>query len=428
MSDNLRNRLEVIQKDAAAIQAASKAAGKDVLDADEATQFDAKMAEFDAIEAQIKREEKSASIQAKLATPQARPVIEVIEPVFKNNGKNGGFKHFAEFLGAVRNASFGKLDPRLAQNAITTYGNESLGPDGGFAVPPDFRASIVEAWGDDDNLVKYFSPITTNSNMLTLVTDETTPWATSGITGSWTDEGAAITATKPVLKQVSIPLRKVAALCHVSDELLEDNAAIGSFVARKMGQKLSSLVSQAIVSGSGVGQPLGIVNSPSFVQVTRTTAHKVKAEDVTNMVARLRPGGFGKSFFLTHSSVLPQLWTMVLGGSTAATPIYATDYTKSPFGTLLGRPLYVSEYMADLTSNTANANSYDLLLVNPDGYVVAQKSSGVQTASTIAFGFDAGLQSFRATMRIGGQALLSAAITRKNGSETLSDLVGITHA
>jgi HK97 family phage major capsid protein len=424
MSDNLRNRLEVIQKDASAIQAASKAAGKDVLDADEAAQFDAKMAEFDAVEAQIKREEKQASIQAKLATPQARPVIEVIEPVYKNTGANGGFKHFAAFLGAVRNAAYGKLDPRLAQNAVTTYGGESVGPDGGFAVPPDFRASIMEAWGEDDNLARLFSPISTSANQLTIVTDETTPWATSGITGAWTDEAGTISPTKPVLKQITIPLKKVASLVHLSDEMIEDSPAIGSYVARKMGSKLSSLVSQAIVNGDGNGKPLGLVNGPAFVQVTRTTAHKLKAEDVTNMVARLRPGGFGKAFWLAHSSVLPQLWQMLLG----TMPIYATNYTQSPFGTLLGRPIYVSEYMADLVSNTANTNSEDLLLVNPDGYILAVKSSGVTTASTIAFAFDQGLQSFRATMRVGGQGLLSAAITRKNGSDTLSDVVGITHA
>jgi HK97 family phage major capsid protein len=426
MSDQLRLKLEVIQKDMAAIQAASKATGKDVLDTTEAEQFDAKAAEFDRVEAQIKREEKQATITAKLATPQPRPVIEVIDLAPRATATNGGFRHFAEFLGAVRNSAYGKLDPRL-QNAITTYGNETVGPEGGFSVPTDFRAGIVEAWGEDDNLMRLFSPISTNSNMLTLVSDETTPWASSGITGAWTDEAGTITASKPVLKQVNIPLRKVAALCHVSDELAEDSPAIASYVARKMGQKLASLVSQAIISGDGVGKPLGLIKSPAYIQVTRTTGHKVKAEDVTNMVARLRPGGYGKAFWLTHSTVLPQLWTMVLGGSTAATPVYATDYTKSPFGTLLGRPIYVTEYTSDLTDPTTDATSYDLLLVNPDGYILAVKSSGVQTASSIHFGFDAGLQSFRATMRVGGQGLLSAAVTRNSGSATLSDCVGLGH-
>jgi HK97 family phage major capsid protein len=419
MSDQLRSKLEVIQKDMSAIQAASKAAGKDVLDADEAAQFDAKSNEFDLVEAQIKREEKAATIQAKLATPQPRPVIEVLEPVYKNTANNGGFKSLSEFAKAVRNAAYGRLDPRLT-NAVGTYGGENVGPDGGFSVPTDYRNAIVEAWEQDDNLMRLFSPITTNSNLVTIVTDETTPHSTSGITAAWLDEAGTITATKPVLKTISIPVRRVAAMVHLSDELLEDSAVMSSYVAKKMGAKISSAVSDAIVNGDGNGKPLGIANSPALVSVTRTTAHKVKMEDVSNMVARLRPGSFGKAFWLTHSSVLPQLLQMVNG----TFPIYQPDFTKSPYGTLLGRPIYVSEYCLDLTAATAVGDMY---LINPDGYILAVKSSGVQTASTVSFAFDQALQTFRAMVRVGGQGLLSAAISRKSGTDTLSDFVGISH-
>jgi HK97 family phage major capsid protein len=420
MSDNLRNRLEVIQKDASAIQAASKAAGKDVLDVEEATQFDAKMAEFDAVEAQIKREERAILNQAKLSTPQPRPVIEVVDLAPRATAANGGFKSLSEFAKAVRAAAYGHTDPRLIQGAVTTYGGENVGPDGGFSVPTDYRNAIIQAWEADDNLMRLFSPITTNSNLVTLVTDETTPHGTSGITAAWLDEMGTITPTKPVLKTISIPIRRVAALVHLSEELLEDSAVMSTYVAKKMGAKISSAVSDAIINGDGNGKPLGIANSPALVSVTRTTAHKVKMEDVSNMVSRLRPGSFGKAFWLCHSSVLPQLLQMVNG----TFPIYQPDFTKSPYGTLLGRPIYVSEYCLDLTATTAVGDMY---LINPDGYVVAVKSSGLSTASTVSFAFDQAATSFRAMVRVGGQGLLSAAISRKSGTDTLSDFVGISH-
>ena len=427
-TDNLRQKLEVIQKDMSAIQAASKAAGNDVLAADEAAQFDAKFAEFNQVEAQIKREESLSTIQAKLATPQPRPVIEVNDVVYKNTAGNGGFRHFSDFLGAVRNASYGKMDPRLTQNAVTTYGGESLGPDGGFLVPTDMRTAVLEAWGDDENLMARFPVITTNSNLVTLVTDETTPHSATGITGAWTDEAGAISASKPVLKPVSIPLRKVAALVHLSDEMLSDSPAVASYVAKKMGQKLASLVSDAILNGNGNGKPLGIMASPAIVAVTRAAANKVRSEDVATMVSRLRPGAYGKSFWLMNTSVLPQIWTMVLGGSASGTgvPVFQPNFKDSPYGTLLGRPIYVSEYCMDLTD--AAAATGEILLVNPDGYGLAVRSEGLQTASTIGFAFDQGLQSFRATMRVGGTPLLSAAISRANGSETLSDFVKLAHS
>ena len=427
----LRTKLASITADAKAIEASAAAAGRAEFTTDETAKLGELHAAFQATEAQIALHEQNANIQAAAAAPQpqktapAAPALSAARvSAVSASAQNHGFtRGIGEFFGAVKMAAMGRVDQRLL-NAVTTYGGENVGVDGGFAVPPDYRNNIIEAWGADDNLISLFSPISTNSNMLTLVTDETTPHASSGVTGAWTDEAGTITATKPVLKQINIPLRKVASLVHLSDEMTEDSAVIASYIAKKMGQKLSALVSAAIVAGDGVGKPLGIINSPSFIQVTRTTGHKVKAEDVTNMVARLRPGGFGKAFWLAHSSVLPQLWQMLLG----TIPIFATDYTKSPYGTLLGRPIHVTEYASDLDTPTTNAGTYDLLLVNPDGYAVAVKSSGVQTAATIGFAFDQSLQSFRATMRVGGQALLSGAIARASGSATLSDLVGITHA
>jgi hypothetical protein len=86
----------------------------------------------------------------------------------------------------------------------------------------------------------------------------------------------------------------------------------------------------------------------------------------------------------------------------------------------------VSEYCMDLTD--ASAGTGEILLINPDGYALAVKSEGVQTATTIGFAFDQGLQSFRATMRVGGTPLLSAAIARANGTETLSDFVKLAHS
>jgi HK97 family phage major capsid protein len=98
-------------------------------------------------------------------------------------------------------------------------------------------------------------------------------------------------------------------------------------------------------------------------------------------------------------------------------PIFVSDFRQSPYGTILGRPVFVSEYAQDYNTDG------DIMLVSPDGYVVAVKSGGISTAASIHFAFDQGLQSFRATMRVGGGPLASAAVSRKNGSTTLSHVI-----
>lgn len=412
--NELQDRVAKIAADAAAIVDAADKSNR-TLTADETEKVKALHAEFSDLDAKLGALEAVSEMRRPAPVAQERIVkAEKPEASTTSARPDYGFKNMAEYLSAVRSASLGRLDPRLVSNAVTTLGGENFGADGGFAIPPDFRPGIQQAWESDENISRLFTPIITGSNIVTLVTDETTPHQTSGgILGGWLDEGGTSSPTKPLIKQVNVVLRKVAALVHLSEEVMYDAPVLQSYVSAKMGQKLSSLVSDAIVNGDGNGKPQGILNSPAKVQVTRGTASTVKAADVSGMVSRLRPGSFGKAFWLAHTSVLPQLWTMTIGQM----PIYAPNFKDSPFGTLLGRPLYISEYAQSM------GTSGDIILVNPDGYAFAQHANGVQQMATIGFAFDQGLQSFRAVIRVGGTPLLSAALARKNGSETLSDFV-----
>jgi HK97 family phage major capsid protein len=107
------------------------------------------------------------------------------------------------------------------------------------------------------------------------------------------------------------------------------------------------------------------------------------------------------------------VWTLTLGQM----PIFVSDFRQSPYGTILGRPVYVSEFCQDYNTDG------DVMLVSPDGYALAVKSGGVMTAASIHFAFDQNLESFRATMRVGGTPLAQAATSRKNGSTTLSHII-----
>lgn len=358
---------------------------------------------------------EAAEIDDKMSTPKGP--APVIGNLTRATNGNGGFRSIGAYLGAIKSAGEGKIDSRLVQNAITTYGNESLGPDGGFAVPPDYRNAISELVIGKGTLIDHMNPLVTPSNMITIPVDEGSAHSTSGISATWVGEGQAITASKPVLKLVNIPVAKVAGLVHASDELLEDNPNMNGYILRLLAKKIRFVVEDAIVAGDGVGKPLGLLSAPSLVTQAKsaTGSTALAPRDVANMVSRLVPGAFDNAFWLVHDTVLPELWSLVLG----TTPLLVADYSKSPVGTLFGKPVVVSESCS--TYNTAG----DIMLVAPEGYGLAIKSSGLKTDTTIAFAFDAGLQSFRATMRIGGTPLLSAAVARKNGTSTQSHVVAL---
>jgi HK97 family phage major capsid protein len=427
--DILRAKLAQITADAKAIEAAAQAAGRAEFTDDETTNLNALHAAFENCEKQIAMHERNAAIEASAATlvpPKTGPAPAQTLPAYGTAARtqavsasyqNHGFvRGFSEFVSAVKMAAYGKLDQRLL-NAVTTYGGESTvggGTDGGFAVPPQFAAAITEVVLGEDSLVAKFNPIMTSSNQVVLPTDETTPYGTSGIYAEWLGEASAMTSRAPSLKQVTVNLHKVGALVHLSDELVEDAPAIQSHVTRKVGQAIAAKVNAAIMNGDGLAKPLGLLKAPALVTVTKTgSGTPIASGDLPAMIGRIVPGSFGNSFWLCHNTVLPKVWTLTLGNF----PVMVQDFKTSPYGNILGRPVYVTEFAQDY--NTAG----DIMLVSPDGYVVAIKAGGLQTAASIHFAFDQNLQSFRTTLRVGGAPLAAAAITRANGSATLSHIV-----
>ncbi len=190
---------------------------------------------------------------------------------------------------------------------------------------------------------------------------------------------------------------------------------MNGYILGQLAKKIRFTVEDALVAGDGVGKPLGLLKGPGLVEQAKsaTGATAIAPRDLGNMVSRLVPGAFANAFWLIHDTVLPELMSLVVG----TTPLFLPDFTKSIPMTLLGRPVVVSE-----SSSSWNVSG-DIALVAPEGYGLVVKSSGLRTDTTIAFGFDAGLQSFRATMRIGGQPLLSAPVARKNGGFTQSHVV-----
>jgi HK97 family phage major capsid protein len=222
---------------------------------------------------------------------QASTGARVLGPVARHSSAYG-FRDFGDFAAAVRMAATpgGETDGRLMAAAASTYGNESSGTDGGFAIPPDFRAAIMEKAFGEMSLISRTDQVPVAGNSLTIPTSMTTPWGSDGITAYWTGEAAAITQSKPALQNVNVRLDKLSVLVPMTDELLEDAPAMGAIVSRMAGEKIDFKVSNAIAYGNGVGQPLGFMNSPVIISQAAEVsqvADTITAANCTKMASRL---------------------------------------------------------------------------------------------------------------------------------------------
>jgi HK97 family phage major capsid protein len=203
---------------------------------------------------------------------------------------------------------------------------------------------------------------------------------------------------------------------------------MGGYVTRKAGEKFAFKLTDAIVNGNGVGQPLGILNAPCTVQVskeTSQTAGTFHADNAVKMMARMPASSFGRAVWLVNQDVVPDILrlgfvvksasgTAVGGGALYLPPSGLPN--SSPYGSLLGRPIIVTE--ACQTVGTVG----DVLLADLSQYLALVKG-GLKTDTSIHLWFDQNITAFRFVMRMNGQPWLSAPIARKNGSNTLSHFV-----
>lgn len=351
-------------------------------------------------------------------------------PAAARDSQRHGFSNMGDFAKSVRAHALGNVEAesvRKLTNAATTYGNEGTGADGGFLVPPEFASNIWKKVEAEENLMSRCTELTPSGNSMTLPKDETTPWGTSGIQAYWESEAAAASQTKAVFESSTLRLFKLMALAPVTDELLEDSSGFESWIQAKVPGILAHKINSAIVSGTGVGMPLGILNSGSKISVAKETsqpADTVWFANINKMWSRMYAPWRRNSVWLINQDIEPSLHGMAFqatGASsmlpgTSAVPAYLpmNGLSGSPYATLMGRP--VIPVQACKTVGDVG----DIILVDLAQYWLLRKSSGIRTDTSLHLYFDQAVTAFRFIFRVNGQPACSAVITPENGSNTLS--------
>lgn len=449
--DAHRDRQGALMDQSQAILARAESESNRDLTEAEQTEIEGLNREFEDVGRQVALREQTLTNQAALNAPRGRqtdpddvegddppaprpvnrgeqvtPAPRRAEPRPVTARGTAGFRNVGEFALTVRLASMrgGDLDPRLRNAALTTYGNEGTGADGGFAVPADFRSEIMSQVYGEDSLIALTDRMQSSSNTLTLPVDMTTPWGSTGLAAYWVAEGGTKTQSKPALEEVTVKLHTLATLVPVTEELLEDAPAMDSYLRRKVPEKMDFTLSYALAWGNGVGKPLGWMNSPSLVTVAAEAAQTTLTVNATNLMkmwGRMPVRNRRTSIWLMHPDVEATLPGMTIGQQ----PVYLPPggLSGNTFGTLFGRPVIphqVAETLGDLG---------DVMLVDPQAYLSVTKtgggrdSSGMKVDTSIHLWFDQDTVAFRFTLRVAGQPWWSAPIAQRDGSNTQSPFI-----
>lgn len=335
------------------------------------------------------------------------------------------FRTLGEQMMAVYRASTpaGRVDRRLTTRSASGL-NETNPSDGGFLVQKDFVADLLKRTYETGILASKVKkiPLSTNANGIKInAIDEVSRangsrWG--GIQTYWENEADEITGSKPKFRTMDLTLKKLTGLCYVTDELLQDSAALENVIREGFAEEFGFKIDDAILSGDGAGKPLGILNSNSLVKVEKEPGQddKITVENLVKMWSRLWARSRANSVWYINPEIEPLLYTLTVGDK----PVYipAGGLSEAPYATIFGRPV------VPLEQCSAVGEVGDIILADLSQYILIDKG-GINATSSIHVRFLYDENVFRFIYRVDGQPVWNKALQPYKGSATVSPFVAL---
>jgi HK97 family phage major capsid protein len=378
--DTLQEALDAERKaraEAKALVDAAKAEERDLND-EEAQTFDALVEQADAAkadaekmrEAEAKAEERKARIEANDAALKAVPKPRASKARFATAKAPGAdMRAQMEAFGravsegpdemsdreldliAVKDvarwkdarAQGGYIVPRPIAHALLgvpmgAIPHLSTDADGGANLfDRDFRAQLLELQPDPTSILGRVTVIPTTTGLVIwprLVQTDDNEYG--GVDVTWIDEGAEKPETEAEFDQVRIPTHEVAAYTEVSHTLMRRSAIdIIGLLGRLMRSAMEDAFESAILQGTGVGMPLGIVNTAGIRRVQRQTPGETVWQDIVNTKRALMPVHRRPGVFTLHDDIGAELEGSV---DVLNRPLFTTSMANGPYDLLNGYP------------------------------------------------------------------------------------------
>lgn len=364
-------------------------------------------------------EKVNENFENKLKSIQVNPVADI--------GNNFGFKSIGELLKSVAKSEIDKtgiLEDRMI--TLKNYSrdnakalNESVDSLGGFLVPPEFANTLLTSSLEQTNIMKDTQQLRTVSNTLELPVikdkNRSNGQTSGGIYFYWMSESGTFQEAKPAFEKLDFKLNKLGAMTYITEELLEDSAAIESVVNTEFQKGFVYFMDGSLISGTGVGQPEGILKSPALKTVAKESGQTdaIKVENIANMFASFS-GTMGKWYI--NKDLFPYLFALAVGNFPVFIP--GGSIAGRPFDSLLGMPIVWTEHASALKSVG------DIILADFSQYVTVTKNGqGLKNDASMHVRFLYDEMTYKFSYRITGKTKDREVITPKNSQGTKSAFV-----
>jgi len=289
--------------------------------------------------------------------------------------------------------------------------NEGDPTAGGYTVPEEFNSEVVR-YETETAIVRPRARVwnMTRDKWSAPKLDQNTT-TDSGNTGSTNFAGIAFyypgesglkVESEPRFGRILLTAKKLIGLTSATDELLEDSAVnLANYLVALFGEGLAYLEDYKFLNGSGLGEPLGIINTTGIGSVARQTSSKIVLEDILGLDKELPAWADRNAVFLTTKAGIEQI--RLIGNTDTTTKLVFQESLRSGQpGTLLGKPVLVTDKLPALGSKG------DIILADLSRYYIGDRGA-IQVASSIHDRFRYDETVFRLVKRHDGQPALPQA-------------------
>jgi HK97 family phage major capsid protein len=272
------------------------------------------------------------------------------------------FKDAAKAMQNENGEEWKRWEEAVTEKAMT----QASGSTGGYLVPPEVSSELLQIKEQSNILRPLFNSIQVNADVLRIAAQ------TSGLLAGWVAELAEKPESELSFGEISVNVFWKAGMAVVSNQLLRNsNPSIDRLIYSDLGRRLAALEEIAFISGTGVGQPLGILRTPGVQYSGDNESGGASAyngsnqDDLLDAIVDAITAIYTEYFGGPNAIIMhPRTWAYLIKGKTnqgeyiignpsqvsaeggrrtAALPGYGAG--PNPTGQLFGFPVYTTRNM-----------------------------------------------------------------------------------
>lgn len=329
----------------------------------------------------------------------------------KEIGDVNPHKCFGDFLSRISRNDRKGLDSVYQAKSVT---NEASGVQGGYLVPQELQDHLLMDVSDAGLFRSRAHCVEMNSLTLDLpYLDATTAPSATGVPPFWgglnplpTEEGATLSESEPAFRQLELTAHLIGGYALASRQFLSDaGQTLDDWLYVAFARSMAWVEDWYCFNGTGLDQPLGLINAGASTILQRATHNTFVAGDAEGMLADFYAYGEDCVWAMSYTD-LAQL----------------TAFT----GWIPNGPLMLHGFdVKPLTMLPALGATGDVILFAPQLYVLGWRPDiQIAVSEYTKTPFLANQNVWRFTERIDGSPLLDDAITLPDGgSNTVASSV-----